>query len=303
MAPTPSFPFALQTTPSLQSLRLDFAILTDDTGQIEAFLGWKVPWHQLIVIELYEPLDTECVYLLSRCSKLEKLLIQAPLASGDDSSTTVVSMATEVRFESAAAGGDCEACLSVLTLPSLQTLHFGGQNTRSSQFPLSALSQFLSRSQCSITTFSLRWSPLNTEELVAILRLFPTLTNLTVVDESSDSAINNEFVKAFIPDTENPLLPKVEEMEWRISPANDRRESVPLDYVLFLSMLVARSNQDGSVSRIRRATLWFNKSLALPTHKPTVDEVKFLQEKGMVVLIDQGYESGSTCLVVTRSDN
>ncbi|KAJ7184885.1 hypothetical protein C8R46DRAFT_1300449 [Mycena filopes] len=152
------------------------------------------PWSQLTLLDLQIRMDIgQAVDILARCTKLERcrffivdgvVNFEAPSPPQTLEQLDRLHLCTSITTRP-----PVDALLRFFTLPSLRSLYIAHVRL---QAPV--LSEFILRSQLQLEVLSLRSTPLESNEILSLLRLQPTLRHLTL---STPSGVMDPLILAF----------------------------------------------------------------------------------------------------------
>ncbi|KAE9408968.1 hypothetical protein BT96DRAFT_1013116 [Gymnopus androsaceus JB14] len=111
-----------------------------------------------------------------------------------------------------------EDMFSCFTFPSLRALAIYSNDIYFT-WPPDAFSAFISRSSCALTTLSLRFSVISDLNLIAALRLLPSLTDFAfdgLVEAADRNPITPHFISSMHGSTIAPLVPKLRSLSLKL---------------------------------------------------------------------------------------
>ncbi|KAE9391537.1 hypothetical protein BT96DRAFT_1001197 [Gymnopus androsaceus JB14] len=246
----------------------------------------ELPWTQLTSLDVgvYEAED---IYLLQQCPSLTVLKLRnyqwstlGPISSASLESFTFV-CPKERREEHL-----LENVFCCFTFPSLAKLVIYSEDSSTTNliWPLDAFSAFISRSSCALTTLSLSSVVISDVNLIAALRLVPSLTNLFLdglEDPEGRSPLTSHFISSMQGSSPTHLVPKLCSLSIKF-------KGTSFDDVAFINMVSSRWTPD----RTHAAAIGIDclRSLVLHFLDREVDEDVYrplwhLDEMGMRVVI------------------
>ncbi|KAJ8083134.1 hypothetical protein PM082_009003 [Marasmius tenuissimus] len=192
----------------------------------------SLPWTQIKTLELWELYNISAFPLLSLCTAVEHLgLVEVgglDESNNDHSSHVVNSGVKALRTISAKVQGDVDGVLKHTTLGGLSSLRIWGERgCLTDEWPTwdnTCLEAFLQRSSCFITSLHLDALPITDMQVLALLRLIPTITSLCVGELSCEQ--ENRIVTASFLDGLNtsldsvPLAPQLTHLKVRVHAHN-----------------------------------------------------------------------------------
>ncbi|KAE9408943.1 hypothetical protein BT96DRAFT_913625 [Gymnopus androsaceus JB14] len=179
-----------------------------------------------------------------------------------------------------------EEMFSRFTFPSLKELIIYSEDGSSASliWPLYAFSAFMSRSSCILTMLSLSSVMISDSDLVATLRLLPSLTKWSIdglANSGGGSPIMSHFISHMHASSAAPLLPKLHSL-------SIKSHGTVFDNAAFVSMVSSRWLPDRThaviigIDCLRSLVLHFaERELDKEAYRPLFD----LDRKGMRVVI------------------
>ena len=193
----------IQTIPTMSSLE---SLIISQLSAHRPLSLPDFPWKQLKRLTLDASLVSQCASIVSWCVQLEHIVLTFGLCDSLPSVSIVSQTVTSATLQGAEEG--CEKLL--LQFPQLHTL-----DLYSCHFPADSLTAHLP----SITNLNLKNLSFD-RDLLALLRLFPTVTHLWIRDYSFSCMHESEPLLAFFSElhpTGPPLLPRLTHLDMRIS--------------------------------------------------------------------------------------
>ena len=175
------------------------------------------PWNQLRRLTLDTPLLSHCAFVISQCIQLQRLTLKLddrPLERGQEdfsvfiASQTITSLVLRCMQEE-----ECKKFFALLQFPQLHVLELDDCHLpASSTYP----SPFIAHS-LSITSLSLVALTFSLEDLLALLRLLPTVTHFSFFQYSwKEKGTFEDFfskLRPAYPSESRTLLPRLTHME------------------------------------------------------------------------------------------
>ncbi|KAE9393876.1 hypothetical protein BT96DRAFT_209677 [Gymnopus androsaceus JB14] len=194
-----------------------FAVSTDCLYPAESDLRWE----QLTSLDVLEARD-ENITLLSQCTGLAVLKLRSgSTVSFGSSSISLASLKSFTFVLTRKRKSSLEKILSSFAFPSLTELMLYSEYNSNANiiWPLDAFATFISRSSCILTTLSLSNVIISDLNLIAALRLLPSLANLStnnLLDPTGGSPLTSHFVSSMHGLSAAPLLPKLQSLSIKL---------------------------------------------------------------------------------------
>ncbi|KAK1221635.1 hypothetical protein PQX77_015550 [Marasmius sp. AFHP31] len=212
--------------PALHTLRI-FPDLFDSQNQ-----NSSLPWTQIQTLHLLTSYNVHAFPLLPLCTAVEHLELSAvggPDKDNNDYSSHVVNSGVKtLSIMAAEAQSDVDGVLKHTTLGGLSSLGICSQSTDlTDEWPMwdsTCLEAFLQRSSCSITSLHLNALPITDMQILALLRLIPTITSLCIEEfcyRKENRIVTAPFLDGLNTSVDSvPLVPKLTHFKVRVHAHN-----------------------------------------------------------------------------------
>lgn len=204
--------------------------------------------------------EGEDMNLLRRYPALTTLKLRSSKKTFEPGITSLAKLESFTLMERYGSDGACsllESIFPTLTFPSLKELIILTEDLRLVWSQM-AFSAFISRSTCIITSFSLSRLTISDLNLIAALRLLPSLAKLNIDGlkaSNGESSITTHFISSLHGSSIDPLLPKLQSLSMEIY-------YTTFDDATFVDMISSRwlpSSQAAAIGidRLRSVVLHF----------------------------------------------
>ncbi|KAL0565124.1 hypothetical protein V5O48_016908 [Marasmius crinis-equi] len=188
---------AFELCPSLRSLDISPAFHTE-------MHRLRLPWRQVKSLWIRDTYNKSALDMLSECRDVERLQFSSvgghSRGHPDFQGYLTLNQMKSLIISDATWQFDVDDILLHTTLPEITSLEISGASSRLvKQWAWSeiALTAFLLRSSCIITSLCLRWIPLTDRDALSLLTMLPTVTHLCV-EEYCDETTNRVVTKPFL---------------------------------------------------------------------------------------------------------
>ncbi|KIK54720.1 hypothetical protein GYMLUDRAFT_893183 [Collybiopsis luxurians FD-317 M1] len=151
----------------------------------------KIPYERLNSLSFTISSQADIEQALRSCPSLTSLSIHSMLDFEEVAPTapTTGRNVTSLRLNLEGSAFS-QTILSSFNFPSLESLQFhGSESDPNPHWPRHAIGSFITRSSCSITTFAIHCIPISDVDLIAALRLMPSLRELKIADDKTQNDV------------------------------------------------------------------------------------------------------------------
>ncbi|KAL0570394.1 hypothetical protein V5O48_011552, partial [Marasmius crinis-equi] len=210
----------LNVTPSLHTLRLSPTLL-----ELEDLL---LPWAQIRILSLYDAYSARALPFLQKCSNLVELEL-SHVGEGDDfEGHILLNTLSSLVVRSVSGPEDVDDILTYTTLPALTHLVIEGDSDDGEfawrEWDTDALTDFVDRSACHITSLHLSRAPIDDEQVLSLLKRMPGLECLHLEDAPNvdDRVVTPDLLEGLVVEpgcssltypTTQPLVPRLTDLK------------------------------------------------------------------------------------------